>query len=137
MINQVTHVSLLVRDQEEALAWYTEKLGFEVRADDPFPDNPHFRWVTVAPPGQTGLEIILQPPQWGPEGDAESRAEMIGKPPGFVLGSTDCRKDYQDLTARGVQFISPPEDVPWGVSALFVDLYGYVHNLVETRQAQD
>lgn len=133
MINTVTHVSLLVGDQHEALAWYTEKLGFEVRANDPFPDNPDYRWITVAPPGQTDLQIILQPPEWGPAGNTESRAQLIGKSPGFVLGSTDCRRDYEELTAKGVQFISPPEDVPWGVSAVFVDLYGYVHNLVETR----
>jgi catechol 2,3-dioxygenase-like lactoylglutathione lyase family enzyme len=133
MISKVSQVSLLVRDQQEALAWYTEKLGFEVRANDPFPGSPDSRWITVAPPGQTDLEIVLQPPEWGMEGDAESRAQLIGKMPGFVLASTDCRKDYEELTAKGVQFTSPPEDLPWGVSALFVDLYGYAHNLVETR----
>jgi predicted enzyme related to lactoylglutathione lyase len=87
----------------------------------------------VAPPGQTDLQIILQPPEWGPAGNTESRAQLIGKSPVFVLGSTDCRKDHEELTAKGVQFISPPEDVPWGVSAVFVGVYGYVHNLVETR----
>jgi hypothetical protein len=56
---------------------------------------------------------------------------LIGKSPGFVLASTDCRKDHEEMTAKGVQFISPPEDEPWGVLALFVDLYGYVHNLLE------
>lgn len=133
MITKVSHLSLLVRDQRQALAWYTEKLGFEVRSNDPFPDNPDYRWVTVAPSGQTDVEIILQPPEWGPEGDAESRTALIGQAPGLVLTSTDCRRDYEDLSAKGVKFISPPEEVPWGVSALFVDLYGYVHNLVEAR----
>jgi hypothetical protein len=99
----------------------------------PVSTKPDFLWITLSPPGQTDLEIVLQPPEWGPEGAAESRAALIGKSPGFVLGSTDCGKDYEALSAKGVQFISPPEDVPWGVSALFVDLYGYVHNLVETK----
>jgi len=133
MINKITHVPLLVKDQEEALAWYTEKLGFEIRANDPFPNNPEYRWITIAPPGQTEVEFLLQPPEWGTEGDPESRAGMVGKTPGFVLQSTDCHKDYETLTAKGVQFISPPEDLPWGVSALFADLYGYVHNLLEIK----
>ena len=131
MIEKVTHVSLIVPDQREAKTYYTEILGFVVKSDDPFPDDPGNRWITVAPPGQMDVEIVLQPPAWGPEGDAASRTELIGKYPGFVLGTSDCRQDYEDLSAKGVYFISPPEDVPWGVSALFVDKYGYVHNLVE------
>jgi catechol 2,3-dioxygenase-like lactoylglutathione lyase family enzyme len=133
MINKVSHVALLVRDQQEALEWYTDKLGFEVRSNEPFPNNPEIQWITITPPGQTELEVILQPPEWGPEGEPEDRANLIGKAPGFVLETTDCRKDYKELTAKGVDFIDPPMEMPWGVSALLVDLYGYVHNLVEPR----
>ena len=136
MISKVSHVPLLVGDQQEALAWYTEKLGFEVRAHQPFPGSPENLWITVAPPGQTDIEILLQPPEWGTEGDAESRAQLIGKAPGFVLETTDCRQDYEELSARGVHFVDPPMEMPWGISALFVDLYGYVHTLVEPRQFQ-
>lgn len=132
MINKVTHISLLVRDQEEALQWYMEKLDFEKRADDPFPGGEG-RWLTVAPQGQQELEIVLQPPEWGLSSDAESRAQMIGKTPGWVLISDDCRQDYETLEARGVNFVSPPEELPWGVSAVFEDLYGNQHNLLEPR----
>jgi catechol 2,3-dioxygenase-like lactoylglutathione lyase family enzyme len=133
MISRLSHVALLVRDQQEALDWYTQKLGFEVRSDEPFPNNPEARWVTVAPAGQTDLEVLLQPPEWGPEGEPGDRAGLVGKAPGFVLASTDCRRDYEDLKARGVEFTGPPMEMPWGVSVVFFDLYGYVHNLVETR----
>lgn len=133
MINKVSHVALLVRDQQEALKWYTEKLGFEVKSNQPFPGNPEAQWITVAPAGQAELEVILQPPEWGPEGEPADRLPLIGKAPGFVLESTDCRKDCEELAARGVQIIDPPMEMPWGISALFVDLYGYVHNLVEPR----
>jgi len=91
------------------------------------------RWVTVASPEQTDVEIILQPPEWGPEGDAESRAAQIGQAPGFVLASTDCHMDYEALAESGVQVIDPPMEMPWGISALFADLYGYAHNLLEPR----
>lgn len=133
MINQVTHIALLVRDQQEALDWYREKLGFEVRADEPFPGTPDRRWLTIAPPGQANPKIILQPPEWGREADRQSRIDLIGKSPGLVLRSTDCHKDYEELKAKGVHFVSPPEETEWGISALFVDLYGYVHNLVGPR----
>lgn len=134
MIEKVAYVLLLVRDQQEALTWYTEKLGFDMRANDPFPDNSQSRWITIAPPGQKEIEIVLQPPEWGAEGNLEDRKQLIGKAPGFILSSTDCRKDYEELSARGVRFLNPPTEEPWGISAFLVDLYGYVHNLVESRE---
>jgi catechol 2,3-dioxygenase-like lactoylglutathione lyase family enzyme len=134
MITKISHIALLVRDQQEALDWYTANLGFKTVADMPMPGNPSARWVTVAPPGQTGLEVILQPPEWGSEGDADSRAAQVGKGQGFVLASTDCQGDCAALAARGVQVVDPPMEMAWGVSALIADLYGYVHNLVEPRE---
>ena len=130
-MQKVSHVSLMVRDQQEALDWYTEKLGWVVRSDAPFPGDEEARWVTVAPAGQTEIEIVLQPPQWGPAGNADERSAQIGNGPGFVIITDDCRGECEALTARGVQVIDPPSQMPWGVSALFVDLYGYVHNLLE------
>ena len=67
------------------------------------------------------------------EGSTEERKQIIGKAPGFTLRSTDCRKDYAELSARRVRFLIPPTEEPWGISAFLVDLYGYVHNLVESR----
>ena len=130
MITKVTHMTLLVQDQDEALDWYTEKLGFEIKADVPFPDNSA-RWLTITPPGQTELEIVLQPPDWGLVGDPQTRQQMVGQTPGWVIASENCRQDYETLKAKGVEFISPPEETPWGISAIFKDLYGTHHNLVE------
>lgn len=132
MITKVQYVSLMVKDQEEALRWYREKLGFEVREDNPFPGGSG-RWLTIAPKGQQEMAIILQPPQWGLGGDPESRAKLVGQVPGWVLITDNCRRDYQELTGRGVRFISAPEELPWGVSAVFEDLYGTQHNLVQSR----
>lgn len=131
MISRITHLPLLVRDQREALAWYVEKLGFEQRADDPFPDNPEHRWVTISPSDQPDLEIVLQPAEWGPAGGAAERAQMIGKQPGWVIVTDDCRKTCEALAAKGVAIVDPPMEMPWGVSALIADLYGNVHNLLE------
>jgi catechol 2,3-dioxygenase-like lactoylglutathione lyase family enzyme len=133
MINKVTHVSLLVRDQQEVLKWYTEKLGFEKRADDPFPEGGG-RWITIAPKGQQDLEIVLEPPEWGLGSDAETKLQMVGKTPGWVVRTDDCRGDYEKFKSRGVKFLSPPEELPWGVSAVFEDLYGNQHNLLELRE---
>lgn len=130
-MQKISHVSLVVRDQQEALDWYTAKLGWVVVSDAPFPGDDSNRWVTVAPPGQTEIEVVLQPPQWGPAGSVEERTAQIGNGPGFVIVTDDCRGECEALSAAGVQVIDPPSQVPWGVSALFVDLYGYVHNLLE------
>jgi len=129
MITKVTHISLLVRDQQEALTWYTEKLGFVKRADDPFPEGEG-RWITIAPQGQNEVQIVLEPPEWG-LGDAETKLRMVGKMPGWVLHTDDCRRDYEEFKSRGVNFTSPPEELPWGISAVFEDLYGAQHNLLE------
>lgn len=133
MINRIAHVPLLVRNQDEALKWYTEKLDFAVRSNDPFPGGDEFRWVTVGPKDQPDIEIVLQPPEWGADGDPASRAALIGKAPGWVVTTDDCQKAYETLAERGVKFVSPPEEMPWGISALFEDLYGTVHNLLEPR----
>jgi catechol 2,3-dioxygenase-like lactoylglutathione lyase family enzyme len=136
MISRIAHVPLLVKDQQEALVWYTDKLGFEERANDPDPDDPEHRWITIAPQGQTDLEIVLQPPEWGPSGSAEEQAQMIGKQPGWVIITDDCRAECEALEARGVKIVDPPVDLPWGVLAMIADLYGTVHSLLEPRQPE-
>ena len=138
LITKVSQVTLLVRDQEEALRWYMEKLGFEKRSDDST-SVPGFRWLTIAPRHQKELEIVL-----GKPGSKEGM-DMVGKQPGnmqghpeaiWVLETDDCKQTYLDLKAKGVEFLSTPEERPYGVEALFKDLYGYVYDLVEPRQWQ-
>jgi len=132
MIKQVALVSLIVEDQEEALQWYMAKLDFEKRADEPFPGGGG-RWLTIAPKEQQEVEIVLQPPEWGLGDEVAERKALLGKMPGWVLISDDCQQDYETFKARGVTFVSPPEELPWGISAVFEDLYGYQHNLLEPR----
>jgi predicted enzyme related to lactoylglutathione lyase len=131
MMQKISHVSLLVADQQEALDWYTQKLGWVMKSNDPFPGEPENRWITVAPAGQTEMEVVLQPPAWGPGGDENERRAQIGKAPGFVLVTDDCNGDCEAMVAKGVEVIDAPKELPWGISALFVDLYGYVHNLLQ------
>ncbi|GAV22257.1 glyoxalase [Carboxydothermus pertinax] len=124
---KLSHVTIFVRDQEEALAWYTDKLGFVKKEDNTF--GPGMRWLTVSPPNQE-IEFVLYKP-FG-EG-AEEQLKLVGKNGTWVLLTSDCRKTCEELQARGVEVISPPQEVPWGVSALFKDLYGNVYNLVERK----
>ncbi|SRR5579883_79253 len=131
MLTRVTHVSLLVRDQDEALNWYLEKLEFEKRADSPFPNDMPGRWLTISPKRQPDLEIVLQPIEWGLSGSPETRSQAIGQTPGWVIITDNCRSDYERLKSRGVEFSSPPEELPWGISAVLRDLYGTQHNLLQ------
>lgn len=131
----MTHVSLVVRDQQEALDWYTQKMGWETRADDPFPgqDGGTHRWLTVAPPGQTDVEFVLEPLEWGLAGQGQSKEAALGTN-GLVIGVDDCEGTVEELRARGVEIVDEPMEMPWGVSALVADLYGNTHNLVEARE---
>lgn len=130
-MNKITHVSLLVADQQEALDWYTEKLGWKVVADMPFPGGGEGRWLSVAPPGQSEIEVVLELPEWTMSDDVEERRALIGKGPGFVIATDDCRAETETLRSRGVQIVSEPEEMPWGVSMVFVDPYGHAHNLLQ------
>jgi predicted enzyme related to lactoylglutathione lyase len=126
-------VTILVRDQEEALTWYIEKLGFEKRADQMF--GPDMRWLTVAPKEQTDLEILLQKPVVALHGESgvQELLERVGENTTWVLQTDDCRNTFEELEARGVHFTSEPEVMPWGISAVFEDLYGNPFNLLEPR----
>jgi predicted enzyme related to lactoylglutathione lyase len=121
-IEKVTAVSVYVKDQDEALRWYTEVLGFEKCGDDR--TMPGYRWLTVAPRGETDFQIVLL--QAGPE-----EMGFVGKTGTAVLRTRDCRAMSKVLEGRGVKFVSPPRNTKWGVSAVFVDLYGNGYNLIE------
>ncbi|MBI2303805.1 MAG: VOC family protein [Chloroflexi bacterium] len=133
MITKLMRVTIVVRDEEEALNFYTEKLGFVQRADETF--GPGVRWLTVAPRDQKHLEIVLQKPNPLLHGEAGAKEleERIGKGTAWVFGTDDCRKTYETLKARGVKFLSPPQEQHYGVQAIFEDLYGNQFVLVEPR----
>jgi predicted enzyme related to lactoylglutathione lyase len=122
MISRVMRITLVVRSQDEAVTWYTEKLGFVKRAD--FPMGPNARWITVAPPDDTGIEMVLQPPDWFQGEERQRKIAQIGQNPTLVLRVNDCVATCAELQARGVAVAGPPERVPWGLQAVVKDLYG-------------
>ena len=117
-IDRVSTVTIAVADQDEALAWYTEMLGFEKKMDV---RSPQFRWLTVAPPQQVDVEFLLA--SWFPD--------RVGKNATWVLSTRDCRGGYEELKAKGVEFSQKPEIRPWGIEAIFADLYGNKYALVQ------
>ena len=127
-----------VHDQDVALEFYTKKLGMEVRSDVTVPELGNFRWLTVAPPGQEEVSIVLMAVPGPPMMDAETTAqvrELMGK--GFAgtvfLVTDDCQKSYEELSARGVEFTEIPEERPYGVDSGFRDPSGNSFRLTEVR----
>ena len=137
MITKLIRVTILVRDYDEALAFYTGKLGFEKRADETF--GPEMRWLTVAPPQQRELEIVLQQPHVGFHGEEQAQAmlERIGQQPAWVFETGDCQQEYEELQGRGVVFVSAPQQQPYGVEAIFQDLYGNSYSLLQPAPMSD
>src|SRR5579883_628164 len=124
MITNLSHTCIMVLDQERAKEFYTEKLGFQLRKDvvmsGPDFDGPGqgFRWLTVSPPEQPEVEIILANPAMGNDTKtAEQIRELVAKGAlgRQVVDTDDCRKTYEMLSARGVVFLSEPAERPYGV----------------------
>ena len=133
------NAQLWVHDQDEALAFYTEKLGWEVRADVTLAEMGNFRWLTVGPAGQEDVALVLMPIPGPPMMDvdtAESVRDLVGK--GFAgtifLTTDDCQASYEDLRARGVEFVEPPEERPYGVDSGFRDPSGNHIRLTQVRE---
>jgi uncharacterized glyoxalase superfamily protein PhnB len=135
---RIANAHLWVHDQDEALAFYTQKLGMEVRADVTLPELGDFRWVTVAPPGQEDVSIVLMAIPAEPVMDAETAdrvRDLMAK--GFAgtvfLTTDDCRASYEELKDRGVEFTEPPEERPYGIDTGFRDPSGNSLRLTEVR----
>jgi predicted enzyme related to lactoylglutathione lyase len=124
-------IPVLVKDQDEALHFYTEKLGLEKRSDVCF--GPGMRWLTVAPKGQKKPEIALAKPDVALHGEERTRElmERIGQGAPWVFGTNDCHKTYEMLSARGVKFLSAPTKQLYGTEAIFEDPYGNRFSLLE------
>jgi catechol 2,3-dioxygenase-like lactoylglutathione lyase family enzyme len=129
---QLTIISVLVKDQDEALRFYTERLGLEKRVDINY--GPGLRLLTVAPQGQKKPEIALAKPDAALHGEERTRElmERVGQGRPWVFDTDDCRKTYELLLARGVKFVSAPKDQLYGVEAVFEDPYGNTFVLLET-----
>jgi uncharacterized glyoxalase superfamily protein PhnB len=135
---RISNAQLWVHDQDEALAFYTEKLGLEIRADVTLPELGDFRWLTVGPSNQPDFAIVLMAIPGPPVMDAETAEQvrtLMAK--GFTgtvfLTTDDCQASYEELKARGVEFTEPPEERPYGTDSGFRDPSGNSLRLTEVR----
>lgn len=128
MTQSLAHVALVVRDYDEAIAWFTEKLGFELIADQYQPEQDK-RWVLVAPAGSAGTSLLLARAAT-PEQEA-----FIGNQAGgrvfLFLATDDFARDHAAMTAKSVRFLREPKSEPYGTVAVFEDLYGNCWDLIE------
>lgn len=136
---RIANAHLWVNDQDEALAFYTEKLGMEVRVDVTMPEVGDFRWLTVGPVGQPDVAIALMgipgPPVMDPESAEQVRNLMAKGFAGTVFLTTDdCHAAYEDLVSRGVQFSEPPEERPYGIDSGFRDPSGNSIRVTQVRE---
>jgi predicted enzyme related to lactoylglutathione lyase len=137
---KIANAQLWVQDQEEALAFWTEKVGFEVREDVTMPEMGNFRWLTVGPPGQQDVSIVLMMVPGEPMVDKVTQAQISDlAAKGFAgtvfLTTDDCRADYERLLARGVEFSEAPEERPYGIDAGFRDPSGNAIRLTQVTMS--
>ena len=117
-IDKVATLTIAVKDQDEALRWFTEKLDFEKRIDL---SALGMRWLTIAPKHQKEVEFVLA--SWFPD--------HLGKNAPCVVETQNCRETYETLKNRGVTFSQSPTEKPYGIEAVFEDLYGNQYALIE------
>lgn len=130
MLKKLAHLTLYVRDCEEALRFYTEKLGFEKRMDVKMDNGA--RWLTIAVPGQE-IEIVLHDPtHWHPQDVAEKMLAQVGTNPMWVFQTDNVYTTYETYRQRGVTFLQEPAEVLYGTEAMFQDLYGNKYLLLQT-----
>lgn len=122
MITNLANVTLVVKDYDEAIRWYTGVLGLELRMDGSMGGD--YRFVTVGVKGQDDVSIVLHKSL---EGVSEPRSSVHG----LLFHCDDCRREVDSLSGRGVKIILGPEDQPWGVQAVLEDLYGNSHVLLQ------
>ena len=135
---KIANAQLWVHDQDEALAFYTQKLGWEVRVDATVPELGNFRWLTVGPASQPDFAVVLMAIPGAPVLDGETAEQirtLMGK--GFAgtvfLTTDDCEASYKELKARGVEFTEEPTDRPYGVDAGFRDPSGNALRLTQVK----
>jgi catechol 2,3-dioxygenase-like lactoylglutathione lyase family enzyme len=136
---RIANAQLWVQDQDEALAFYTDKVGLEVRADVTVPELGNFRWLTVGPAGQTEVSIVLMAIPGPPVMDADTaeqvRALMAKGFAGTIFLTTDdVHSSYEELKGRGVDFVEQPEERPYGIDSAFRDPSGNNIRLTQVRE---
>jgi len=136
MITKMSHATIYVNDQQKALEFYRDKLGFEVRTDATM---GAFRWVTVGPKDQPGFEIVLMEPKAGPMLGEETASQIRSLVSKGVLGAgvfdtADCKATYDELKERGVEFMAPPKDEFYGIATVFKDNSGNWFSLTQPKE---
>lgn len=128
MKQSIVHVALVVRDYDEAIAFYTQKLHFTL-VEDTYQPEQDKRWVVVAPPGSNGTTLLLA------RASKPEQEPFIGDQTGgrvfLFLHTDDFWRDYNEMVARGIRFVRPPKEAPYGIVAVFADLYGNLWDLVQ------
>jgi predicted enzyme related to lactoylglutathione lyase len=136
---KIANAQLWVNDQEEALAFYTKKVGWEVRADVTLPEMGDFRWLSVGPAAQPDVAVVLMAIPGPPIMDADS-AEQVrvlmakGYAGTIFLATDDCQASFEELKARGVEFTEEPEDRPYGIDSAFRDPSGNSIRMAQLRE---
>jgi catechol 2,3-dioxygenase-like lactoylglutathione lyase family enzyme len=137
---RITHAQVWVHDQDEALAYYTDKVGMEVREDVTLPELGGFRWLSVGPPSQPDVALVLMLVPGPPVFDEDTAAKVReitakGAASGIFFATDDCRATYEELKARGVEFTEEPTERPYGIDAGFRDPSGNNFRIVQTTEA--
>lgn len=126
-MKKIGHVTILVKDYDEAIDFYTKKAGFELLQDNAFGDR--MRWVTVAPSNDSETAIVFV------EADTAEKLERVGTQAAnhvfLVVQTDDCYRDYEKMKSNGVNFFGEPKEVPWGIEVVFEDLYGNRMDLLQ------
>ena len=136
---RLNSAQLWVHDQDEALAFYTGKLGWEVRSDATIPELGNFRWLTVGPAGQPDIAVTLMaipgPPVMDPATAEQVRTLMAKGFAGTIFLTTDdAQASYEELKGRGVEFTEPPEERPYGIDSGFRDPSGNSFRLTQIKE---
>ena len=136
MLKQLANVQVWVHDQDEALAFYTDKLGMELREDVTVPEMGNFRWLSVGVPGQDDVAIVLMAVPGPPVFEEETRAQIHallakGASGGLFFTTDDVRGTYEELKGRGVEFTQEPTEQPYGLDAGLRDPSGNQFRMVQ------
>jgi catechol 2,3-dioxygenase-like lactoylglutathione lyase family enzyme len=138
MLKQLTHVQVWVHDQDEALDFYTNKLGMELREDVTVPELGNFRWLSVGLPGQDDVAITLMDIPGPPVFEEETRQKILdlmarGASGGLFFTTDNAQQSYEELKSRGVDFTQEPTEQPYGIDAGFRDPSGNHFRLAQPR----
>mgnify|MGYP000076632945 CR=1 FL=1 len=130
MVQSIVHIALVVRDYDEAIEFYTQKLHFTL-IEDTYQAEQDKRWVVVSPPGSAGTAILLA------RASKPEQEPFVGNQAGgrvfLFLGTDDFWRDYHEMVSVGIEFVRPPKEQDYGTVAVFKDLYGNLWDLVQFK----